>query len=272
MQHTFFLITKKNKFASAARFLSSLPLFCTTTRLFCRTKTSNFQVTHYFYGGIVVCAYPIFCLLCTCLLFNSFHCRLFSPCRPLVFLIVSQPLWIFMFSFLQNSSLLFSITRSSSFSVIHVSVNIKNNVEKTLLCCCFFLSKSPGGHAIFFQIKPMSCIWVAIPVDWIILHWYTCGADGRSGGRSVGRSVGVRYVITKFSRMGSLLHFFTLGAPLRALRARELRYEKVGISPVKVYERVGKCKNLLKNQKGPTGAFCCWQRDNKSSWFSDHSN
>ena len=74
----------------------------------------------------------------------------------------------------------------------------------------------------------------------------------RTDGRAVGRSVGVRYVITKFSRMGSLLHFFTLGAPLRA---RELRYEKVGISPVKVYERVGKPKNLLKNQKGLTGAF-----------------
>ena len=133
-----FLITKKNKFASAARFLSSLPLFCTTTRLFCRTKTSNFPVTHYFYGGIVVCAYPIFCLLCTCPLFNGFHCRSFSPCRPLVFLIVSQPLWIFMFSFLQNSSLLFSITRSSSFSVIHVSVNIKNNVEKDTSLLLFF--------------------------------------------------------------------------------------------------------------------------------------
>ena len=26
-----------------------------------------------------------------------------------------------------------------------------------------------------------SCIWVAIPVDWVILHWYTCVADGRSG-------------------------------------------------------------------------------------------
>ena len=25
-----------------------------------------------------------------------------------------------------------------------------------------------------------SCIWVAIPVDWIILRWYACGADGRS--------------------------------------------------------------------------------------------
>ena len=43
--------------------------------------------------------------------------------------------------------------------------------------------------------------------------------DGRAGGRSV-----YGHVITKFSRMGSLPHFFTHGAPLRALRARELRY------------------------------------------------
>ena len=32
---------------------------------------------------------------------------------------------------------------------------------------------------------------------------------------------GVRYVMTKFSRMGSLPHFITQGAPLRPLRARE---------------------------------------------------
>ena len=36
--------------------------------------------------------------------------------------------------------------------------------------------------------------------------------------------VGVRYVITKFSRMDSLPNFVTHDAPLRALRARELRY------------------------------------------------
>ena len=46
---------------------------------------------------------------------------------------------IFMFFFLQNSSLPFSITRSSSFSVIQVSVNIKNNVEKDTNLL-FFLS------------------------------------------------------------------------------------------------------------------------------------
>ena len=38
-----------------------------------------------------------------------------------------------------NSSPLFSITRSSSFSVIHVSVNIKNNYEKDTTLLLFFL-------------------------------------------------------------------------------------------------------------------------------------
>ena len=49
-----------------------------------------------------------------------------------------------------NSSPLFLITRSSSFSVFHVSVGEKNNVKKdsTLL---FFLCKSPSGHAISSQ-------------------------------------------------------------------------------------------------------------------------
>ena len=65
-----------------------------------------------------------------------FHCRSFSPCWPLAFLIVSQLLWIFMFFFLQNSSLLFSTTRSCSFF----------QITSMLL---FFLSKSPGGYAIF---------------------------------------------------------------------------------------------------------------------------
>ena len=145
----FFLISKKkkNKFARAARFLSFLPLLYTTTTLFCTTKTSNFLVTHYFYRGIVVCAYPI---LSPVFMFAFiFHCRSFSPCWPLAFLIVSPPLWIFLFFSLQNSSFLFSVTRSSSFSAIHVSVNIKKNVEKDKTLLLFFLSKSPGGHAIF---------------------------------------------------------------------------------------------------------------------------
>ena len=56
---------------------------------------------------------------------------------------------IFMFFFQRNSSPLFSITRPSSSSVIHVSVNIKKkNVEKDT---SFLLV---GGDAISFQIKP----------------------------------------------------------------------------------------------------------------------
>ena len=103
-----------------------------------------------------------------------FRCRSFSPCWPLAFLVVSQP-WIFMFFFLQNSCLLFLITRSSSFSVIHVSVNIKNNIEKDTTLLLFFLSKSPGGHAISFQIK----LWVAFGLPYL---W--CGRTvGRAGGR-----------------------------------------------------------------------------------------
>ena len=70
-----------------------------------------------------------------------FHCRSFSPCWPLAFLIFSPPP-------------LFSVTRSSSFSVIHVRVNIKNNAEKgTTLLLFFLFIKGPGGHVISFQIK-----------------------------------------------------------------------------------------------------------------------
>ena len=103
-----------------------------------------------------------------------FHCRPFSPCWPLAFVLFSPPLWISIFFFLRNSSPLFSITRSSSFSVIHASVNTKNNAEndRTLLLS--------GRPCDFLPNKTLSRIWVAIPVDWVILHWYACSADRRS--------------------------------------------------------------------------------------------
>ena len=92
-----------------------------------------------------------------------------------------------MFFFLWNSSRLFSITRSSSFSVIHVSVNIKNDGEKKRrLCFCFFLSKRPGGHVI--QIKP----WVAFGLPYLLIELFYIGmpvlrTDGRSLDRSLAR-------------------------------------------------------------------------------------
>ena len=72
------LISKK-KIARAARFfVFPLQLSCTTVTLFCTTKTSNFLVTHNFYGGIVVCVYPLFCLLCSysLLFFTAAHFHL----------------------------------------------------------------------------------------------------------------------------------------------------------------------------------------------------
>ena len=109
-----------------------------------------------------------------------------APCWPLAFLILSPPLWICMFSSLQNSSLLSSITRSSSFSVIHVSVNIKKNVEKDTTLLLFFLSKSPGGQAIFSKQKlelhlgchtcwlnyfTLVCLWCGRTVGWCMVTW-----------------------------------------------------------------------------------------------------
>ena len=148
----FFLISKKTNLHVQHAFCLSLPLFCTTTTLFCRTKTSNFLVTHYFYGGIVVCAYPIFCLLCSCSLFffTAAHFHLVGHQH----FSLSDSRFEFSCFLQKNSPLLFSITRSSSFSVIHVSINIKNSVEKDTTLLLFFLFKSPGGHTISFQIKP----------------------------------------------------------------------------------------------------------------------
>ena len=94
-------------------------------------------------------------------------------------------LWISMFFFLRNLSPLFSKTRSSSFSVVHVSVNIKNNAEKDTNLLLLFLSNSPGGHVISFQIKP----WVAFGLPFLLIELFTlvCLWCRRTVGRAVGR-------------------------------------------------------------------------------------
>ena len=44
-----------------------------------------------------------------------------------------------------------------------------------------------------------SCIWVAIPVDWVILHGFACGAHGRSDVRSRDYQNFSDEYVTKFS-------------------------------------------------------------------------
>ena len=135
-----------------------------------------------------------------------FSLPLILTCWPLAFLIFSPPLWISMFFFLWNSSPLFSITRSSSFSVISYPRLCKHKKwrrKRHDFAVVFSFEKS-GRSCDFLPNKTLSCIWVAVPVDWVILHWYGCGADGRSV---------YGHVITKCSWVGRLPHFLSYGAP-----------------------------------------------------------
>ena len=122
----FFSNQQKNKFAGAARFLSFFAVVLHNYNAVFWTKSSNFLATHYFYGGIVVSAYPIFCLLCSCslLFFTAPHFHLAE--RSLLAASISHCL---------TAALNFYVYLPtkfgcSSFSDIHVNVNIKNNIEK----------------------------------------------------------------------------------------------------------------------------------------------
>ena len=112
------LSSKKQIYTCSPFLYISLPLFGTTAMPFCTTK-----------GGIAVCAHQKSCCLCSwSLVFFSLpliFTLLASPCWPRAFLIFLPPLWNFHVFFQQNSSPFFLITRSSSFSVIHVSENIE---------------------------------------------------------------------------------------------------------------------------------------------------
>ena len=112
-----------------------------------------------------------------------------------------------------------SITRSSSFPVIHVSVNIKNNVEKDETLLLFFLSKRRGGHSISFQIKP----WVAFRLPYLLIELYYIGipvvrTDSRAGGRSGGRAVGRCTVTWLPTFLGWVVYHIFLPMVLRGTR------------------------------------------------------
>ena len=97
----------------------------------------------------------------------------------------------------------FSFSLSFSCSIFqicgHDNLSKLNTIDKThtekhfsfpfsslLTLLLSLLYKTPVAMRFPAKITS-SCIWVTIPVDWVILHWYTCGADGRSRGRAGGR-------------------------------------------------------------------------------------
>ena len=106
---------------------------------------------------------------------HTAHFHLAGRCN---FLFSHRCYEIFMFLFQGNSSPLFSITRSSSFYVINVSVNVKNIVQKN-------------------SVFTLMCLWC-----------------GRTGGRAVGRTYG--QVTTKLSRMHKIDDEIFLPMVLRA--------------------------------------------------------
>ena len=102
----------------------------------------------------------------------------FSP--PLIFTLLATSISHFLTRrhvFLPtNSSPLFSITRSSSFCVIQVSVKIKNNAEKDTTLLFFFFLKVRAA-----MLKP----WVAFGLPHLLIELFyigmpVVGTDGRS--------------------------------------------------------------------------------------------
>ena len=96
--------------------------------------------------------------MCLPIFFSCVHVRFYFS-LPLIFTLLAASISHFLTAslnfhvfFLRNSCPLFSITRSSSFSGIDVSVDIKYNAEKDTTLLLFFLSKSLGGLVISFQI------------------------------------------------------------------------------------------------------------------------
>ena len=103
---------------------------------------------------------------------------------------------VFMFAFIFSMPLIFTwplaflICLPSSFSVIHVSVNIKNNVKKDTTLFYFLKVRA----AMRFSSVAFGLPHLLIE---FFLYWCACGADGRSVARALSG-----HVISKFSRMG----------------------------------------------------------------------
>ena len=96
--------------------------------------------------------------------------------------------------FLTKFVSLFFIARSSSFSVIRVSVDSKFRRKNDPALLLFFLSKSAGGEDdhnmdLCHQVKHM--LQTTHRVKKVISFWVPCGADGRAYG----------HVAAKMSRM-----------------------------------------------------------------------
>ena len=113
--HFFFLICKKTNLHVQHALCISLPLFCTTATLFCRTKTSNFLVPQYFL-------------------------------EELSYLLTQHFVSCVHASFVFNQQLQLFLCHPREWK--QQKYRRKNT---HFVVVVFFLSKSPGGHKISFQ-------------------------------------------------------------------------------------------------------------------------
>ena len=91
-----------------------------------------------------------------------------------------------------------------AFFVIHVNVDIEmKSKERIGICCCCFISKRPGSYAITAETSGCLKCKISSRLTW---------RRGRTYGRSPWKHRSP--------------NFLTHGAPLRAFRAREIRYKK----------------------------------------------
>ena len=128
VQHTFSSNQQKTNLHVQHALLSfPCPCFARLQRCVVRLKRQTFQL-HIIFMEELSYVLTIFCFLSSCSLYFSL---------PLIFNLLTASKSHFLTAalnfhvfFLRNSSPLFSITRSNSFSVIYVSANIKNNGEK----------------------------------------------------------------------------------------------------------------------------------------------
>ena len=121
----------------------SLPLFCTTTTL-------NFKKlpSYTFYGGNIVCV-PVHFFFSLPLIFHLAAASI-SPFSHRGYKIIT-------FFFQKNWSPLVFISRSSSFSVIHVNATLKLSRKKESAFVVVFISKTPGSYRKIPKISPSKC-------------------------------------------------------------------------------------------------------------------
>ena len=91
---------------------------------------------------------------------------------------------------------------------------LSNNVEKDTTLLLFFLSKSPGSHAISFQIKP----WVAVWLPYLLIELFYIGMPVvQTASRAVGWCRSHDYQIFSDTYIHTYIHTLLRHFPLGAL-------------------------------------------------------